>query len=200
MFLFSSSASVSALGAPPRALAAELRRVDLRRPPPCAGRPAAAGCGRGAAAAGARRRRRGRVALRRLARAGPGPPRARAGSGRGTARPGARRRRSIRRSELGSSIGLPAATRAVLDLLGLVEEPLDLQLGLLGVAGVVALVPDADAHLEEADGVRVAEVEVLHARLDQRGHDRQLAAAGPRASACLAIQAAISACGASSPG
>ena len=61
-----------------------------------------------------------------------------------------------------------------LDRLGLVEEPLDLQLGLLGVAGVGALVPDPDAHLEEADGVGVAEVEVLHARLDERGHQRQL--------------------------
>ena len=61
-----------------------------------------------------------------------------------------------------------------LDRLGLVEEPLDLQLGLLRVAGVGALVPDPDAHLEEADRVGVAEVEVLHARLDERGHQRQL--------------------------
>ena len=62
----------------------------------------------------------------------------------------------------------------LLDRLGLVEEPLHLQLGLVGVAGVGALVPDPDAHLEEADGVRVAEVEVLQARLDEPGHDRQL--------------------------
>src|SRR5215213_10410559 len=62
----------------------------------------------------------------------------------------------------------------VLDGLGLVEEPLDLELGLVGVAGVLALVPDADAHLVEADGVGVAALDVGHARLDQRGHDRQL--------------------------
>ena len=62
----------------------------------------------------------------------------------------------------------------LLDLLGGVEEPLGLQLGLLGEAGVLALVPDPDAHLEEADGVGVAEVEVLDPRLHERGHDRQL--------------------------
>ena len=62
----------------------------------------------------------------------------------------------------------------LLDLLGGVEEPLGLQLGLLGEAGVLALVPDPDAHLEEADRVGVAEVEVLDARLHERGHDRQL--------------------------
>ncbi len=61
-----------------------------------------------------------------------------------------------------------------LDLLGGVQEPLDLQLGVLGVAGVLALVPDPDAHLEEPDRVGVAEVEVLHPRLDERGHQRQL--------------------------
>ena len=61
-----------------------------------------------------------------------------------------------------------------LDRLGLVEEPLHLQLGLVGVAGVGALVPDPDAHLEEADRVGVAEVEVLQAGLDEPGHDRQL--------------------------
>ena len=70
--------------------------------------------------------------------------------------------------------GLAAGDPLLLDRLGLVEEPLDLQLGLVGEAGVGALVPDPDAHLEEADGVGVAEVEVLHAGLDQRGHDRQL--------------------------
>ena len=62
----------------------------------------------------------------------------------------------------------------LLDLLGVVQEPLDLQLRLLRVARVLALVPDPDAHLEEPDRVGVAEVEVLHARLDQRGHQRQL--------------------------
>ncbi len=61
-----------------------------------------------------------------------------------------------------------------LDGLGLVEEPLHLQLGLLRVAGVLALVPDPDAHLEEPDRVGVAEVEVLHARLDERRHHREL--------------------------
>src|SRR5256885_2134549 len=35
--------------------------------------------------------------------------------------------------------------------LGLVEEPLDLQLRLVGKAGVRARVPGVDAHLEEAD-------------------------------------------------
>ena len=88
----------------------------------------------------------------------------------------------------------------LLDGLGLVEEPLDLQLGLLREAGVRALVPDPDAHLEEADGVRVAEVEVLHPRLDERGHDRQLAAAG-RASRPRPPSTRRSArCGALSPG
>ena len=62
----------------------------------------------------------------------------------------------------------------LLDLLGGVQEPLDLQLRLLRVAGVLALVPDPDAHLEEPDRVGVAEVEVLHAGLDERGHQRQL--------------------------
>ena len=70
--------------------------------------------------------------------------------------------------------GLARADALLLDRLGLVEEPLDLELGLLGEAGVVALVPDPHAHLEEADGVGVAEVEVLDAGLHQRGHDRQL--------------------------
>ena len=46
--------------------------------------------------------------------------------------------------------------------------------GVVGVAGVVAVVPDAQAHLEEADGVGVAEVEVLQAGFDQGGHDGEL--------------------------
>ena len=69
---------------------------------------------------------------------------------------------------------LAAGDALLLDLLGGVEEPLDLQLGLVREALVRALVPDPDAHLEEPDGVGVAEVEVLHARLDERRHHRQL--------------------------
>ena len=69
---------------------------------------------------------------------------------------------------------LAARDALLLDRLGLVEEPLDLQLGLLGEALVGALVPDPDAHLEEADGVGVAVVEVLDAGLDERRHHRQL--------------------------
>ena len=69
---------------------------------------------------------------------------------------------------------LAACDALLLDLLGGVEEPLDLQLGLLGEALVVALVPDPDAHLEEADGVGVAVVEVLDAGLHERRHHRQL--------------------------
>ncbi len=75
---------------------------------------------------------------------------------------------------LGIGDRLAARDALLLDRLGLVEEPLDLQLRLVGEARVRALVPGADAHLEEADRVGVAVVEVLHARLDQRGHDRQL--------------------------
>ena len=70
---------------------------------------------------------------------------------------------------------LAARDALLLDRLGLVEEPLELQLGLLGEALVGALVPDPDAHLEEADRVGVAEVEVLDAGLDERRHHRQLA-------------------------
>ena len=105
--------------------------------------------------------------------AGPGPRRAWSGSDRGTARRGARRRRSTRR-RVRVVDRLAGRDPRLLDGLGVVEEPLDLQLGLVGVAGVLALVPDPDAHLEEADGVGVAEVEVLHPRLDERGHQRQL--------------------------
>ena len=128
-------------------------RSDARPPrPPPAGAGAAAG--RGAEQA---------LGLREL----------RPGSGRGTARRGARCRRSTRRRSSGRRSACPPRP-ARLDLLGLVEEPLDLQLGLLRIAGVGALVPDPDAHLEEPDRVGVAEVEVLHARLDQRRHQRQL--------------------------
>ena len=82
--------------------------------------------------------------------------------------------------------GLAAREPLLLDALGGVEEPLGLQLGLLGEAGVLALVPDPDAHLEEADRVGVAEVEVLDARLDERRHHRQLL--GQPALLCLAAE------------
>ena len=62
---------------------------------------------------------------------------------------------------------LAAADALGFDGFGLVEEPVELFVGVVGVAGVVALVPDAQAHLEEADGVGVAEVEVLQAGFDQ---------------------------------
>ena len=73
-------------------------------------------------------------------------------------------------AEVGVAPGDPLA----LERERLVDEPLGLQLGLVGVALVRALVPDAHPHLEEADGVGVAVVEVLDAGLHERGHDRQL--------------------------
>ena len=48
----------------------------------------------------------------------------------------------------------------LLDSRGLIEEPLQLQLRLVGIPGVVALVPDAHSHLEEPDGVRIAAAQV----------------------------------------
>ena len=71
--------------------------------------------------------------------------------------------------------GLAVGDALLLDRFGLVEEPLDLQLGLVGVAGVGAVVPDAHAHLEEAHGVAVAAVHVRQPGLDQRRHHGQLA-------------------------
>src|ERR671917_33144 len=62
---------------------------------------------------------------------------------------------------LGVGDGLAAGLALGFDGLGGVEEPVELFVGVVGVAGVVALVPDAQAHLEEADAVGVAEVEVL---------------------------------------
>ena len=167
MFLFFSSACASASGVPPVPSWPNWSgSIGLRA--------AGASGGEGAAAAGGGGRlgglgRGGRGA----SRAARSPPRGGAGSGRGTARRGVRRRRSTRRTGSGRR---SACRRDALrlDLLGVVEEPVDLLLGIVGVAGVVAVVPDAHAHLEEADRVGVAEVEVLQARLDQRRHDREL--------------------------
>ena len=79
----------------------------------------------------ARRRPRPRAAApRRGWRAAPWPPRAWSGSGSGTARPGARCRRSTRRSWFGSSIGLPAATRAFLTFSALSRNHLTCSSGL----------------------------------------------------------------------
>ena len=52
-------------------------------------------------------------------------------------------------------VGDALAQALPLDRKGLVDEPLHLQLGVLQVALVRTLVPHADAHLEEADGVVV---------------------------------------------
>ena len=68
----------------------------------------------------------------------------------------------------------PAREAIALDGLGVIEEPLHLQLRGLAVARVLALVPDARAHLEEADGVGVAARQVAHAGLDERRHHGQL--------------------------
>ena len=69
---------------------------------------------------------------------------------------------------------LAAADALVFDGLGGVEEPVELFVGVVWVAGVFALVPDAQAHLEVADRVGVAEVEVLQPGFDQAGHHGQL--------------------------
>jgi hypothetical protein len=68
---------------------------------------------------------------------------------------------------------LPLAT-LLFDLLGVIEEPVELQVRLPGIARVVALVPDAHAHLEEPDRIGVAAGEVVHPGLDERGHHRKL--------------------------
>jgi hypothetical protein len=70
---------------------------------------------------------------------------------------------------------VPAGDALLLLVQRVVDEPLELELRLVPVAGVLALVPDRRAHLEVADRVRVAEVDVRHPGLHQRGHDRQLA-------------------------
>ena len=48
---------------------------------------------------------------------------------------------------------LAAGDPLLLDGHRLVEEPLELQLGVVRIAGVGALVPDSDTHLEEPDRV-----------------------------------------------
>ena len=175
MYFSASSIAASAFGpgalpprSPPAAAPRRRRRAARRR----GGRAAAAAAGSTGRGGGAGARR---CASRPLASS------RRSGSGRGTARRGARRRRSSRRTASGRSIDWPRDDALLLDRLGLVEEPLDLQLGLLREAGVRALVPDADAHLEEADGVGVAVVEVLHART-RPARPSPAAASGARAS------------------
>ena len=73
----------------------------------------------------------------------------------------------------GSLTGSPARCAASYSV-GLVEEPLHLQLRVLRKPPVGAAVPDPEAHLKEADRVAVAEVEVREPGLDERGHDREL--------------------------
>ena len=54
----------------------------------------------------------------------------------------------------------------------LVDEPLELERRVGRVAGVLALIPDARPHREEADAVRLPVAEIGHARLDERRHHR----------------------------
>jgi hypothetical protein len=58
--------------------------------------------------------------------------------------------------------------------LGLVDEPLHLQARLVGEARVSTDIPDPEAHLEKADGVAIAEVEVAEAAGHERRHHGQL--------------------------
>ena len=192
-FLFLSSASPSGSGLPPRALGPNWSGSIGRGAatgPPARARPRTAPRGR--------RARRARPGPRRALRAARRPPRAGAGSGRGTARRGARRRRSTRRT--GSGRRRMAARDALgLDRLGLVEEPVDLLRGVVGEARVLALSQMRVAHLEVAERVGVAEVDVV--RLDSTSAAMTGSWAGmPRFSASAAIHAAICSFGASSPG
>ena len=56
----------------------------------------------------------------------------------------------------------------------MIEEPIELPLGAVGVARVLAGVPDPGAHLEEPGRVGVAAGEVAHPGLDECRHHRQL--------------------------
>ena len=68
---------------------------------------------------------------------------------------------------------LAAADALVFDRFGGVQEPVDLLLRVVGVARVFAF-PDRGAHLEVAERVGVAVVDVGQVGLDQCGHHGQL--------------------------
>src|SRR4051794_28845461 len=70
--------------------------------------------------------------------------------------------------------GLAGRNARGLDLDGVVDEPLELKLRALWIAGVLALVPDAVAHLEEPQRVPVAACEVPHAGFDEGRHHGKL--------------------------
>ena len=132
-----------------------------------------AGAGAGAEPQPADLRPRGRRAPSAGARV-PGHLPVAVGSALDIGRAGVRRRRSTRRSVGGRR--LPAhGRRDGSYALGGVEEPFQLQLWVLAVAGVGAPIPDAHAHLEETGGVGVAPRVVDDPRFHERGHHRQLA-------------------------
>ena len=77
-------------------------------------------------------------------------------------------------AELVGVVDRLAALDALLhDAFGGVEEPVELLVGVFAEAGVVAF-PDRDAHLEVAEAVGVAVVDVGEVGLDQGGHHGEL--------------------------
>ena len=168
-------------------------------------RPAAAAAAAAApsSATAAARTEPGRRARRApLSAAAGAPRRGAAGSGRGTAPRAARRPRSTRPSRSGPcrSRRRPRAIACFLTASAWSMNHFACSPGFFAVAGVLALVPDARAHLEEPDAVRVAVVRGC-ARRTRRATPSPAAPAGaPPSRRCLASHFASASWPASSPG